>query len=1032
MAASSNAMVLALSKILNDARQSKSLQFPNLRGSPNPLYSAMNSIGGFLNSPQFYKGALSLLEPLAVCMQSIRHAGPASSSGYTFTPDQQRFLELMWAEVCKHYNKLSEDDLFSLLTSGNYYSQSNALQKVLERYQNPSDDIYLVLDLDKDSRSYDKSRLSMLHNATTIRIVDKLPTPSSLTSRQVVFAFPALLTQESKNQFEKAVADRNFDALIPLVKNIQYHTGRIVSHFIDIQDQNNWHQNETPLTQDIPSNANVLDAPGMDEINAFIATTGWFKPTIEAGVYQLLNAKKHPGKLGTLFKPQFHGRQFFGLLFNNNQDLLLVCPSGKGSGLAILLENRDGQIKVRNFESARYSSNNLDEVLPFSYASFYAATLIPDFFTPRAPEEFKLNDDLKYMISLALNGQLAGKSLVEELDRITTDYIQDKMSIQARKSMSSQIGKLFNPAPSSSQTVRVPQHSLLPFALPRDVIAQTPSSSQVKQERPASPHETEILVAAFLLELVGDNDLISQEYQRHLDGIIKNIHYQIPATIGIDQRLSLEQARLYVHDLANNKLYEPALFLKAINQLRRLSGKELESYAVGRWPDQTKTLHDLIVETSFNEVAFMALLQAPDEIAKLNARRWTPLMTAIYVNNRPAIEHLLSRMSLNDLNNQSLSGSSALMMAVAQASTNSFKDTSIIERLLQQAANPDLEDTSGNSARKMVLAWQSQHPETDLSFILRAMDASRVVRPAVPSSSSSLSMVPEEVASIPNTVEELVLSNEEEEFLKLLSLGTDEEFALFLNDHKALIDKRWADQQTSIMKAVEFGSDSKVQILVGLADDPVALLSQNETLVSRVFDLGRDELGAWLLSEPNRAVPSSSSSTIESVAPAAMSKINIESPNETFAPFYPWNNQEPRIQKKTGLLSGIFQRFVEASTSRDAPPSWGLFNKKLTDLMNSPLAKTVQGNNLHYRLLELKLELDNHENPDLGQLRSAINNLVRVMQADIQQETNESRLQLLVNLTHILVGEPVSRENCSSKLQNYIDQIPGQSQLMRP
>ncbi|MBL7479801.1 ankyrin repeat domain-containing protein [Legionella bononiensis] len=124
------------------------------------------------------------------------------------------------------------------------------------------------------------------------------------------------------------------------------------------------------------------------------------------------------GKLGTVIEPNRHGREFYGVLFNQNKNLLAVCPGGKGSAAIILFEKMpNGIINTIDLSVGRYSTS-ADNIIPFAYSSYYCATIVPQFQSTNS-EVIEFNKQLmeiKKLISAAVDGTLAPeKSLSEQL-----------------------------------------------------------------------------------------------------------------------------------------------------------------------------------------------------------------------------------------------------------------------------------------------------------------------------------------------------------------------------------------------------------------------------------------------------------------------------------------------------------------------------------------------------------------------------------------------------------------------------------------
>ncbi|KTD48291.1 ankyrin repeat domain-containing protein [Legionella quateirensis] len=178
-----------------------------------------------------------------------------------------------------------------------------------------------------------------------------------------------------------------------------------------------------------------LSAINPDEPNPYrdamkSVTTGYDKPFCDyphsslaliqdyLRLYTTEHSTVPEGKLGTVIEPNGHGREFYGVLFNQNKNLLAVCPGGKGSAAIILFEKMpNGIINTIDLSVGRYSTN-ANNIIPFAYASYYCATIVPNFqFTNSEVIEFnKQLIEIKKLISAAVDGTLAPeKSLIEQL-----------------------------------------------------------------------------------------------------------------------------------------------------------------------------------------------------------------------------------------------------------------------------------------------------------------------------------------------------------------------------------------------------------------------------------------------------------------------------------------------------------------------------------------------------------------------------------------------------------------------------------------
>lgn len=431
-------------------------------------------------------------------------------------------INTLWQAVSDYYApSLSQEELSFLLTREKYQLSrglyDTALHHLLGRYKlesaKLSNEMHLVLNTDESysGNGYLKIENILLNTAKeNIKTVYSLPKPSEFTPNMMIISFQIPGTRAD---FERQVATGAFQELLPYVTVVQNSLDSVVSPELNLQKKRQWKQEVLGQEQEqapVQGSSHALINTAEEDRNKVIATfekSGYeitdpaisdaiksksTQKTIIAGISILNTPQENEGFKGTVLQPNAgYGREFFGVLFNHNNNLFLVSSGGKGSGTAILLEkDAEGSIGIMLFNVGRYAGGDLDNILPFSYSSFYNATMTGGPSLIIDPIPLVTMNNTRLLLSLAMQGQLSPHtSLIEQLQQlpILSPQVNDLDCIsEPGTSGSSQPVLTFSGAPSTVRMLTQLNTPPVQAAEPSSSIERVPyhpapSSSSVPQ-----------------------------------------------------------------------------------------------------------------------------------------------------------------------------------------------------------------------------------------------------------------------------------------------------------------------------------------------------------------------------------------------------------------------------------------------------------------------------------------------------------------------------------------------------------------------
>lgn len=365
-------------------------------------------------------------------------------------------ISALWESVSNYYAPaLSQAGLLRLLTTREYGMGRGlyvpTLHDILGRYKLESagllNERHLIIKAANVPYIYTHSAIEafLQQNKNEIQISPILPDPSTLTPDTVVISFKLPATMADIGSI---IAAADFNELLHYTTHYQIGLEIISTSFFNLRDKNQWEQKKLNSTQEAtPSSSHAMINASTQESKDKLVTmlsraeydindnevrslidSKYSRKALIAGINHLNQPNTNMNAKGQVFTPKSNARSFYGVQFNHNNNLLLVCPGGKGSGIAILLEkNASGEIDVMLFHVDRYSNGDLNDILPFDYNTFnFAATLttVPNYLVD--PMSLSTMHNTRLLLSLAMGGKLdAHQSLINALKQAPDSFMPE-------------------------------------------------------------------------------------------------------------------------------------------------------------------------------------------------------------------------------------------------------------------------------------------------------------------------------------------------------------------------------------------------------------------------------------------------------------------------------------------------------------------------------------------------------------------------------------------------------------------------------
>ncbi|RUR17216.1 ankyrin repeat domain-containing protein [Legionella sp. km535] len=339
------------------------------------------------------------------------------------------------------------------------------------------------------------------------------------------------------------------------------------------------------------------------------------------------------GKLGTVISPNGLGREFYGVLFNQNRNLLAVCPGGKGSAAILLFEKMpNGVIGLINLSVGRYSVD-ADHILPFLFSSFYCATIVLHH-RPQNPKEIEFINHLKgikKLVSSAIDGTLAPESSLLE-------QVKDHIHVHELEFKTTQYPTLVKPNLFDYlNSNRIYSHNILDRLI----------SNGADLEEISSEGQTPLQVAIYYLLNKQLVDLLIKKGAKPIS-IEEIVH-------AIEKRMSLEHIALLLH---GNRHSTEAVNI-ALTTAIKLKQKEIALFLIKEYRWKLTSPEQIILlaaKTAKNDDNFSILNELITYASNVPWHDASTLeaMDNLLKNNNPQSYHLLNHAKLKVLYEQAI------------------------------------------------------------------------------------------------------------------------------------------------------------------------------------------------------------------------------------------------------------------------------------------------------------------------------------------------------------------------------------------